>query len=307
MSPSTLPTPIDDGALFDVLVVSYNQRERLLAALRSVRCASPSAHLIIVDNASTDGSAAAAEEAFTDIDVLALEENIGFGAAVNRGAARSKAPYLLLLNNDARLRPGALEHLTEALQDPAVVAAGPRLRGPQGELELSIDRTLSPWNELRFKVLELLYRRGRGPAAAAVRRRMSVSRPVRSLSGACMVLRRRAFARVGGFDERFFLYAEDVDLCLRLRRQGGLLVYVAEALVEHDRGASSATQAEETARHYRRSQIAFYRKHRGVLATTALRAYLALRFAITRLVGRDPRQRQLAGDLLRLTLRETGK
>jgi GT2 family glycosyltransferase len=290
---------------YDVIVVSYNQRDRLLAGLASV--ADADARLIVVDNDSVDDSAAAVRQRFPRADLVELERNIGFGAAVNRGAALGNAPYILLLNNDARLRAGALEALTTALQSPGVVAAGPLMLGAEGECELSIDRTLSTWNEARFKLIELLYRDGRGPLAASVQRRMARSRAVRSLSGACILLRREAFERVGGFDERFFLYAEDVDLCLRLRQAGGKLMYVAEAVVEHDRGASRATDPAATALQYRRSQIAFYRKHRGVLATSTLRAYLALRFAIKRLVGRGRQQRQLAGDLLRLTLRETGK
>lgn len=294
-----------DGLRYDVIVVSYNQRDRLLAGLASVPAAGT--HLIVVDNDSADDSAAAARERFPHADVAELDANVGFGTAVNRGAARGSAPYILLLNNDARLRPEALEALYEALQAPDMVAAGPLMLGPRGECELSIDRTLSPLNEARFKLLELLYRGGRGPIAGSVRRRMSRSREARSLSGACILLRRDAFERIGGFDERFFLYAEDVDLCLRLRKAGGKLMYVAEAVVEHDRGASTATAPAATALHYRRSQIAFYRKHHGVLATSTLRAYLALRFAIKRLVGRGRQQRQLAGDLLRLTLRETGK
>jgi GT2 family glycosyltransferase len=166
---------------------------------------------------------------------------------------------------------------------------------------------LSLTNEARFRLTEALYRDGRGPLAALVRKRMARSRAVDSLSGACMLLRRAAFEQVGGFDERFFLYAEDVDLCLRLRRAGGELVYVADAIVEHDRGASRATDPDASELHYRRSQIAFYRKHRGVLATMTLRAYLALRFGCRRLFGRGARQRRLAAELLRLTLRETGE
>jgi GT2 family glycosyltransferase len=292
-------------ARYDVIVVSYNQRDRLLAGLASVPSAGT--RLIVVDNDSDDDSVAAVRERFPHADLVALERNVGFGAAVNRGAARGDAPYILLLNNDARLQPTALIALTSALQAPEVVAAGPLMLGPDGQCELSINRSLSACNEARFKLVEALYRDGRGPIAGAVRERMAHSRAVRSLSGACMLLRRDAFERVGGFDERFFLYAEDVDLCLRLRQGGGKLMYVAQAIVEHDRGASSATDPAATALHYRRSQIAFYRKHRGVLATSLLRAYLALRFAIKRLVGRGRQQRQLAGDLLRLTLRETGK
>lgn len=290
----------------DVVVVSYNQRERLLAALASVLRTAPTAHLIVVDNGSADGSAEAAAQEFPDADVVALDENIGFGAAVNRGVARGSSPYILLLNNDARLRPQTLERLVDALEEPGVVAAGPSIHGPHGEVELSIDRTLSLTNETRFRLIELLYRSGRGPLAGVVRRKMSRSRAVRSLSGACMLLLRTAFVDVDGFDERFFLYAEDVDLCLRLRRRGGTMVYVADAAIDHDRGASRATAPEASELHYRRSQIAFYRKHRGLLATTALRAYLALRFVIQRTVARNRRQRRLAGELLRLTLHETG-
>lgn len=308
MSPTAADTPTPASpAACDVVVVSYNQRERLLACLASVRATEPGLRLIVVDNASADGSAAAAREAFRRADVLALDENIGFAAAVNRGAGLGTAPHILLLNNDARLTPEALQKLTRALGDTDAVAAGPRLLGAGGAVELSLDRTLSPWNEARFKVLEFFYRSGRGPAAGRVQRQMARSREVRSLSGACILLDRAAFEEVGGFDERFFLYAEDVDLCLRLRQRGGKILYVAGAVVEHDRGASSATDRSATALHYRRSQLAFYRKHRGVLATRGLRFYLALRFGVQRLVGRDREHRELGGKLLRLTVREPGK
>jgi GT2 family glycosyltransferase len=125
-----------------------------------------------------------------------------------------------------------------------------------------------------------------------------------SLSGACILLRREAFEQVNGFDERFFLYAEDIDLCLRLRQAGWSLRYEADAIVEHDRGASSATTPVATALHYRHSQLAFYRKHRGVLATQSLRLYLAFHFVIRRLFARGEEKRKLAADLLRCTLRE---
>jgi GT2 family glycosyltransferase len=303
MSDHPRPSP---AHRYDVVVVSYNQRERLLAGLASARDAAGDINLIVVDNNSHDGSAAAVRETFPEADLVSLDENIGFGPAVNRGTGRGNAPFILLLNNDARLRSDALGKLTEALNHPDRVAAGPLMLGPAGECELSINRTLSPWNEARFKLTEALYRGGNGPAAAAVQRRMGRLQEVRSLSGACILLERAAFEAIGGFDERFFLYAEDVDLCLRLRAAGGRLMFVPEAIVEHDRGASSATNPGPTAIHYRRSQIAFYRKHHGALATAALRLYLALRFSIGRVVGRSREKRQLAAELLRLTLRESG-
>ncbi len=299
--------PPDDAAECDVVVVSYKQRERLLACLASIAAASPRARLIVVDNDSDDGSAAAAGKQFPAADVVALDRNVGFAAAVNKGVARGHAPFVLLLNNDARLRVGALEAMVAALAEDGVGAAGPRLLGPAGETELSVGRTLSPWNEAYFRALEAAYRDGTGPAAERIRRRYDRSGDVSSLTGACLLLRRDAFEKVGGFDERFFLYAEDVDLCRRLRRAGFRLRYVAEAVVEHDRGASGAVVPAVTALHYRRSQIAYYDKHFGVLATWSLRLYLALRFATKRLLARNAADRQLAGDLLGVTLRWPGE
>ncbi len=296
-----------DRVLYDVVVVSYNQSDRLLACLAAAAAARPAVRLIVVDNASADGSAEAVAAAYPDADVIALPENIGFAAGVNRGAAIGEAPYILLLNNDARLGPEALERMRQALDNEKVAAVGPRLLGLDGEIELSLDRTLSPWNEARFRVLGALYGSGRGAVAARVRRRYASSRDVVSLSGACILLRREAFDQADGFDERFFLYAEDVDLCLRLRQAGWRLRYEADAVVEHDRGASRATAPAATALHYRRSQIAFYRKHHGVLATQGLRLYLAFRFAIKRLFARGEEQRRLAADLLRCALRESDR
>ena len=290
----------------DVVVVSFNQRERLLACLASARAASGAVRLIVVDNASEDGSADAARQRFPDAEVLAMSANLGFAAGVNRGVAAGRAPYILLLNNDARLQPEALEALRAALRPPDVGAAGPRLTGPGGELELSLGRTLSPWSEAWFRILGALYRDGRGPAAAAVERYYGRDRLTRSLTGACILMKREAFEQVGGFDERFFLYAEDVDFCRRLRQRGWTLAYAAGARVVHDRGASGATRPATSALHYRRSQLVFYRKHHGELAAGALRLYLAVRFATARLLARGER-RKLAAELLRWTLREAGK
>ncbi len=304
VAPAESTEPLE-RLLYDVVVVSYNQRDRLLACLAAVAAAEPTVRLIVVDNASTDGSAEAVTVAHPAADLIALPENVGFAAAVNRGAAIGDAPYILLLNNDARLGPVALERMRQALDNERVAAVGPRLLGPDGQIELSLDRTLSPWNEARFRVLGALYGSGRGPVAAHIRRRYASSRDVVSLSGACILLRREAFDQADGFDERFFLYAEDVDLCLRLRQAGWRLRYQADAVVEHDRGASTATAPAATALHYRRSQIAFYRKHHGALATRGLRLYLAFRFAIKRVFARGENQRRLAADLLRCALHES--
>ena len=306
------PTPSGGGASdqtgsaqVDVVIVSYNQRERLLECLESVRSHTEGTHLIVVDNASSDGSGEAARRCAPEVELLALDTNLGFAAGANRGAARGGAPYILLLNNDARLQPGAMDKLRAGLDQDRVAAAGPRLLGSDRQVELSLGRTLSPWNEAKFRIVEALYRDGRGPLAGAVKRHYERSRETRSLSGACILLRREAFEQVGCFDERFFLYAEDIDLCRRLRRAGYRLWYVADALVDHTRGASSAVDPTASTLAYRRSQLAFYRKHHGTLAANGLRLYLAVRFAFKRFFGRGE-QRDLAATLLRWTLRESG-
>lgn len=290
----------------DVIVVSYNQRERLIACLESVRALGSGIRTFVIDNASTDGSAEAVEERFPEATLLALAENAGFAAAVNLGAKLGNAPHILLLNNDARLRPEALAELEAALEPEDVAAAGPRLLGENGQVELSVGRTLSPANEARFRLLEALYRDGRGPAQGWVERSYARSRDVTALSGASVLLKRKAFDDVDGFDERFFLYAEDVDLCRRLRSTGWRLRYIATAEVDHDRGASSAKDPAAVALAYRQSQLLFYKKHHGALAASALRLYLAFRFALKSVVGRGDRRR-LARRLLRWTLREAGQ
>ena len=306
------PTPLGGGggdqagsAQVDVVIVSYNQRERLLECLESVRSVTERTHLIVVDNASSDGSIDAARRCVPEAELLALDTNLGFAAGVNRGVARGDAPYILLLNNDARLQPGAIDKLRAGLDQDRVAAAGPQLLGSEGQVELSLGRTLSPWNEAKFRLVEALYRDGRGPLSGAVKRHYERSRETRSLSGACILLRREAFEQVGGFDERFFLYAEDIDLCRRLRRAGYRLWYVADALVNHARGASSAVDPTASTLAYRRSQLAFYRKHHGALAANGLRLYLAVRFALKQAFSRGE-QRELAATLLRWTLRESG-
>ena len=131
----------------DVVVVSYNQRDRLLACLESAVGTNPKVRLIVIDNASVDDSAQAVATAYPDATLVTLPENVGFAAAVNRGVAIGVAPHILLLNNDARLGPDALDRMRQALGSQRVAAVGPHLLGPDGQTELSLDRTLSFWSE----------------------------------------------------------------------------------------------------------------------------------------------------------------
>ncbi len=286
----------------DVVVVSFNRRELLGRCCESVAALGTRAHLIVIDNASTDGSAEMIGERFPEASLIRNSNNLGFGTAINRAAARGRAPHLLLVNSDAELCTGAYTTLAATLDaDPEAGAAGPHITDERGRTELTVGRTLSLLNETWFKTLGSAYEAGVPLLHRFVSRRYARPRVTPSLSAACLLLRREAFDAVGGFDERFFLYAEDVDLCRRLVSAGWRLRYVPGARVRHTRGAS-ATLEPLTERWYRTSQIAFYGKHRSRVALGCLRTYLRLRYALMSLFGDAPhraRGREIAASLRR--------
>jgi GT2 family glycosyltransferase len=157
-----------------------------------------------------------------------------------------------------------------------VAIVGPRIVDRRGRAELSVGAMMSPWAELRQKVLGRGHDRGVWPFTTIVDRLSRRTRPVDWVSGACLLIRRGDLAAAGGFDERFFMYAEDVDLCASVRARGRLVLFAADTEVAHLRGRSVASAAQATQEAYRRSQIAFYAKHHPRW-TPVLRAYLKIR------------------------------
>ena len=269
----------------DVVVVSYERRDLLLQCCQAALQAGE-VRVVVVDNASSDGSAEAVRARFPEVTILPQSRNRGFATAVNLGVAVGENPYVLILNADALIDEPALAALLAALEaDPLAAGAGPRLRGSAGELELSVGRTMTPWSEIRFKVLERFHSAGRGLATAWLERTYAKAKRVNSLTAACLLLRRNALQQVGGLDERFFLYAEDVDLCRRIVSTGSHLLFVPGAEVAHARGASGKLDPSTTERAYRRSQLAFYRKHNSAFWTLGLRCYLRARYSVRALFG----------------------
>jgi len=267
----------------DVVVLNHNTRADLEACLASL-AAHPSQYpgtLIVVDNASRDGSQEAVTTGWPGVRLIALDQNRGFGAANNVAMRQSTADLVLLLNSDTIVPPGALDLLVERLLATGAAAAGPRLVDGQGHPEISFGRMLSPWTEAvqRLRV-RAASRRGR-LARAYVRRLTARERPVDWVSGACFLVRREAALEAGLFDERYFMYEEDVDLCAALRARGGRILYTPLAQVTHLRGRSVAASGASTAALYDRSHLAFYEKHAPRWAPV-LRGWLALR-------GRGPR------------------
>jgi GT2 family glycosyltransferase len=253
-----------------LLIVNYNAGDDLRRALESVagECAGYEWEAVVVDNASTDGSASHVAAFAPRATLLRNDVNVGFGRAVNQAAAASSAPLLLIMNPDCRLSAGAVAALRAVLDaEPSCAVVGPRVLDPDGAVQGSARGDPDMLTGLFGRTGRL---RGLAPSLAAARRNVVVDDAIRSgqrsvvvdwVSGACMLVRREAFAAVGGFDERYFLYWEDADLCRRLRSRGFQVRYVAGATAVHRVGRSSRTSAVASIRAFHDSAYLYYATH----------------------------------------------
>jgi len=268
-----------DGALdVSIVVVSYNARGDLERCLESLHEAPPRAthEIIVVDNASTDGSAEAARR-WASVHVIASRENRGFAAANNTGMRNSRGRNVLLLNSDTVVPAGAVDGLLAELETrPDVAIAGPRLVDGEGRAELSFGSMMSPFVEMRQRrLMRGIARRDPG-ITARVEAMTRVEGFPDWVSGACLLVRRADADAVGLLDERYFMYTEDVDFCAAVRARGRRVLFTPAVQVVHLRGRSGAAAPAATREAYRRSHLAFYRKHHPLLAPV-LRLYQMLR------------------------------
>ena len=259
-----------------IVIVTYNSARDIDAVLRSLTQAPPTAaySIVVVDNASSDGTPAHIREAWPRVQLIESGSNIGFAAANNRGIRALSSELVLLLNPDTRVPTGTVDSLVshlDARDDVAIV--GPRIVDGQGRAELSFGAMISPLAELRQKVLVSGNDRGSWPIAGIVDRMTRQTRDVDWVSGACLLIRRSDLEAVGLLDERFFLYTEDVDLCASVRARGRRVMFAADVEIEHVRGRSASAMTPAA---YRRSQLKFYEKHHPAWVPW-LRAYLKLR------------------------------
>jgi N-acetylglucosaminyl-diphospho-decaprenol L-rhamnosyltransferase len=220
-----------------------------------------------VDNGSADGSADMVRSEFPNARVVASERNLGFGGAVNLVARRTTSPWLLVANADVRLEPGAVEALVAALErDTGAGAVAPRLILPDGRTQHSVFAFPSLWFAALF-ALGVAGDRLCVPGRWDDRRARRVPWAV----GALLLVRREAFAAVGGFDERHWMYAEDLDLGWRLSQAGWATRYEPRAVVHHESAASTAAVWGEARRdRWQRASYAWVLRRRGPLRMRAL-------------------------------------
>ncbi len=263
-----------------VLIVNWNTRDLLAECLQSVAdSAGPSVQTVVVDNDSADGSADMVRARFPSVRLLALSENLGFVGGNNRayGAADAGARYVLLLNPDAVLGPGALRTLVEWMDaNPTAGACGPLLFNSDGTLQPSWSRFPTLWSE----VLGRQDRRFLGhtrpvPLTAQALRGLGGAAPTGWVGGACLLARRDAVEQCAGrelLDPDFHMYSEETDLCCRLARAGWPAYLVPGAEVVHHSGQSSKQAADRALRLLYGSKVLFFEKHYGHRRAGLLRA-----------------------------------
>jgi N-acetylglucosaminyl-diphospho-decaprenol L-rhamnosyltransferase len=262
-----------------IVVVNWNTRELLAQCLQSLLTTSNTsaqpfedgfsltfgaygAQVFVVDNASSDGSAQIVREGFPWVHLIENDENAGFACANNQAIRQSSGRYVLLLNSDTEVRPDAVETLVAFMEaNPQAGAVGGRLLNADGSLQPSCHPMLTPWREFwRLMFLDHLARKATyGPKLW----KAAVPQQVEVIKGACLLLRREALDQVGLFDESFFFYTEEVDLCYRLSQAGWQLWWVPAATVVHYGEASSKQAAQVMYLQLYRSKIQFYRKAGG--------------------------------------------
>jgi N-acetylglucosaminyl-diphospho-decaprenol L-rhamnosyltransferase len=271
-----------------IIIVNWNTRDLLAACLESVEGSKlnvagstfnlqpANLETLVVDNASSDGSASMVRERFPWVRLVENDENLGFARANNQGIELAQGRYVLLLNSDTVLRAGALAALVGFMDPhPAAGACGARLLNADGTLQPGAHPMLTPGRELwRLFFLERLH-----PRATYPMDRWDTVTPhrVEVIKGACLMLRRAALDQVGPLDDGYFMYTEEVDLCYRLAAAGWELWYVPAAEVVHFGGSSTSQAHEDMYVQLYRSKVQFYRKFGG--EPRALRFKAALRLA----------------------------
>ena len=250
-----------------MVIVNHNTRAYLLALLESLapELAANPHEIFVVDNASSDGSVGAVRERFPQVQVIVNEQNLGFARANNLALRRARGRDVMLLNPDTVVRPGAIGVLRGGLRVlPDAVGIGPKVIRPDGRLDLACRRSFpSPWVALaRLSGMSKVFRRSK-LMARYNRTFEDPDTPGEMDSGtaAAMCFQKAALDAVGYFDEGFFMYGEDLDLCYRLKQAGGRIYYLPDAVVVHYKGASSGQRPGPMLREFHRAMWRFYLKH----------------------------------------------
>ena len=281
-------------AAVPAVIVNYNSGSHLVHCVRSLR-AEGITTVVVVDNDSHDGSVDALVAADPDVTVVHAGGNVGFGSGINRGAIKVDAEFMLVMNPDTVVEPGMVKALVASIDaDPHVGIVGPLIETAEGDIYPSARTFPTMADAVGHAFLGLV----RPDNRFTRRYRMldwdhAATRRVDWVSGACMLVRQTCFRELGGFDEAYFMYLEDVDLCWRARRAGWEVAYEPAARVVHVQGVSADLHPYRMIAAHHRSLLRFWwrttpRSHRVLLPVVSLGLLLRLVLAATHraVVGR---------------------
>lgn len=229
-----------------IVIVNYNTKDLLLACLASIKKTTsnfknPTTEIILVDNASTDGSVGTVRKRYKDIRILRNKENLGFAKAVNQGTKVARGDFIFLLNPDTVVRRGAVKKLLEFGQKtPDTGVVGPRFLNPDGSVQGSVYRQPTIFGAIQKYFL--------GSETAFGKYAPKAKNPIKvdAVVGGAMLIPRSTIKKIGFLDERFFMYLEDLDYCRRIKRAGLAVYYLPDAKIVHEHGAAGRDIPQKT-------------------------------------------------------------
>jgi len=262
-----------------IILVNYNGADVLINCLNSLEKFIPkdNCEIILVDNNSQDNSIDIVDNKFPEIKLIKLPENVGFGAGNNAGAKVAKGEFLFLLNTDIILKSNILSHLIELMSanlDVGVI--GTKLLFPDGSFQISFSPKIGIKGEIEAKKIHKNAQNKN--KLNIIEHNFKDIKEVDIVVGAAFFIRTNLFNLLGGFDEKFFMYFEESDLCQRVRNAGYKILYTPHVSIIHIRGHSVKKISNKMAVEYRRSQIYYYYKHLPMWEILMLKIYLLFKF-----------------------------
>jgi GT2 family glycosyltransferase len=281
-------SPETTNPLVSIVVVTWNAKRYVEECLASLRANAPcGTEVIVVDNGSSDGTPDLIRETFPEVRLIVNAANHGFARGNNIGIAASRGRYLFLVNSDVNVPAGCLQKIIKYMDShPEVGLLGPQMLGPHHEIRRSTMRSPTLANLFgRALALDTIFRGTRWAGGFLMGDfAHDATREVEVLNGWFWVARRQAVEQVGGLDEQFFMYGEDLDWCYRFRAAGWKLVFFAGAAAVHYGGMSSAAAPVRFYVEMQRANLQYWKKHHGRLSCVGYRL-IAVLHELLRMAG----------------------
>ncbi len=266
-----------------IIIVSWNVADLLDYFLDSIRrCAHPSMEIIVVDSASSDPTPDIVREHYPEVKLLAQTENVGFSRGNNIGLSAAAGRYLLLLNPDTEVSEGALTRMVAYLEaHPEVGIVGPHTLNSDG----SHQSTRRRFPTLAVGLFESTWLQSYAPQSILDRYYVrdlpdDGTYEIDWVQGSALLARREVYAQIGGLDEGFVMYSEELDWCRRAKAAGWRVVYLGDAKITHHGGKSSEQAGARRHIHFQQSKLRYFRKYHGALTAQGLRAFLLASYGL---------------------------